>query len=256
MKQIEKADDSWLLPLIKEIISKKPTYGYRRVTTILSRQLRNEGFSPVNHKRIYRIMRKHGMLLAAHGKRPNKTHDGKIITLETILRLCSDAFGLRCWNGDAVQVAFVLDCHDREAITWIASTKGITGEMIRDLMTEALDKRFPGLARTPRALQWLSDNGPCYVAKDTVEFGRRLGFEVCTTAPYSPESNGMAESFVKTMKRDYAYQTDLKSSADVLEQLPEWFNDYNDFAPHKGLKMMSPREYRRTISADLMCTFR
>ena len=250
MKSIDKADDLRLLPTIREIVSQKPTYGYRRVTQLVNRQLQKDDYSPVNHKRIYRIMRKHGMLLACHGKRPNKTHDGKIITLKSNLRWCSDAFGLRCWNGDHVQIAFVLDCHDREAITWIASTKGITDEMIRDLMSEALDTRFPGQFRAPRALQWLSDNGPCYTAKETVEFGRQLGFEVCTTAPYSPESNGMAEAFVKTFKRDYAYVTDLKSAEDVLSQLAEWFNDYNDSAPHKGLKMMSPREYRRTISAD------
>jgi transposase InsO family protein len=74
----------------------------------------------------------------------------------------------------------------------------------------------------------------------------RLGFEVCTTAPYSPESNGMAEAFVKTFKRDYAHLSDLKSEDDVLYRLPTWFEDYNENAPHKGLKMMSPREYRRT----------
>ncbi len=250
MKPVQRADDARLLPLIKEIVSSKPSYGYRRVTRLLSKQLQSSGFQPVNHKRVYRIMKANGMLLARHGTRPTRTHDGKIITLKSNLRWCSDTFGLRCWNGDLVQIAFVLDCHDREVITWIASTKGISGEMIRDLMTEALEKRFQSQARVPRALQWLSDNGPCYVARDTVEFGRRLGFEVCTTAPYSPESNGMAEAFVKTFKRDYAYLSDLKSEADILCQLPAWFEDYNENAPHKGLKMMSPREYRRTISAD------
>lgn len=250
MKPITKADDSRLLPLIKDILAQKPSYGYRRVTTLLCRHLKADGMQPVNHKRIYRIMKANDMLLAKHGTRPSKTHDGKIITLKSNLRWCTDTFGLRCWNGDLVQVAFVLDCHDREIITWIASTRGITGEMIRDLMTEGLEKRFAGQARVPRALQWLSDNWPCYVARDTVEFGRRLGFEVCTTAPYSPESNGMAEAFVKTFKRDYAHLSDLKSEDDILRQLPTWFEDYNENAPHKGLKMKSPREYRRTISAD------
>ena len=143
----------------------------------------------------------------------------------------------------------MLDCHDREIITWIASTKGITGKMVQDLMTEAVEKRFPSSRSLPRRIQWLSDNGPCYAARDTVEFGRRLGFEVCTTAPYSPESNGMAESFVKTFKRDYGYLNELKSAEDVLKQLSAWFEDYNTIAPHKGLKMMSPREYRAKVSA-------
>ena len=30
----------------------------------------------------------------------------------------------------------------------------------------------------------------------------------------------------------------------VLQQLPSWFEEYNDNHPHKGLKMLSPREFR------------
>ena len=93
------------------------------------------------------------------------------------------------------------------------------------------------------AIQWLSDNGPCYVARDTVIFGKSIGLEICTTRPYSPESNGMAGAFVKTFKRDYVWLGDLSSAKRVMAQLPGWFEDYNENAPHKGLNMMSPREY-------------
>ncbi len=58
----------------------------------------------------------------------------------------------------------------------------------------------------------------------------------------------MAEAFVKTFKRDYVYVNELWSAAAVLEQLPAWFQDYNEFAPHKGLKMKSPREFRSAMS--------
>ena len=100
-------------------------------------------------------------------------------------------------------------------------------------------------------IQWLTDNGPCYVARETVLFGRSIGLEICTTRPYSPESNGMAEAFVKTFKRDYVWLGDLSSAKKVMEQLPRWFEDYNANAPHKGLNMMSPRQYiqRRSLAA-------
>jgi putative transposase len=55
----------------------------------------------------------------------------------------------------------------------------------------------------------------------------------------------MAESFVKTFKRDYVRVSDLWSADQVLSWLHEWFEDYNENHPHKGLKMLSPREYRR-----------
>jgi transposase InsO family protein len=97
----------------------------------------------------------------------------------------------------------------------------------------------------PHRIQWLTDNVPGYVAQETVAFGRLLGMEVYTTAPYNPESKGMAEAFVKTFKRDYVAYGDLSTTDRVLEQLPGWFEDYNETAPHKGLAMKSPRKYLR-----------
>ncbi len=137
---------------------------------------------------------------------------------------------------------------DREVISWMASNTGIDSLMVRDLMTDYIEARFGSIAHLPHKLQWLSDNGPAYVAIQTCKL---CGFEVCTTAPYSLESNGMAEAFVKTFKRDYAHVADLRSSQHVLEQLQEWFEDYNNNAPHKGLKMHSPREYYRSSQEDL-----
>jgi putative transposase len=95
-----------------------------------------------------------------------------------------------------------------------------------------------------RPVEWLTDNGSCYIVKDTREFARSLGLIVCTTPVRSSQSNGMAESFVKTFKRDYVYLNDLPDAATVMEQLPKWFEDYNVTHPHKGLKIKLPWEYR------------
>ena len=164
------------------------------------------------------------------------------------MRWCSDGFCITCDNGDRVNVAFSLDTCDREAISFVATTGGITGEMVRDLMAQTMLRRFGKVSRLPHEIQWLTDNGTCYTARDTVKFGRSIGLEICTTRPYSPESNGMAEAFVKTFKRDYVYLADLSSAYRVMEQLQGWFDDYNENAPHKGLKMLSPRQYIQRIA--------
>ena len=236
-------DDVWLLPMIRDVSDDRPTYGYRRVTTMVRKVLSLQKKSLVNAKRIYRIMRENDLVLQRYSARPAKVHDGKIITLTSNLRWCSDGFRIQCWNGEKLEIAFSLDCHDREVIRWITSTRGLDGEMVRDLMMETVERRFGKVNKVPFLIQWLSDNGPGYVADETVAFGRLLGLEICTTAPYSPESNGMAEAFVKTFKRDYVAFGDLSSAERVLEQLPLWFEDYNENAPHKGLGMKSPREY-------------
>ena len=67
-----------------------------------------------------------------------------------------------------MRVAFALDCHDREVISWIATTAGISGEMIRDMMVRCVEQRF-GAIRAPHPVQWLSDNGSIFAAHRTVE---------------------------------------------------------------------------------------
>ena len=241
-------EDQVVLDEIKSVLSKRPTYGYRRVTAFLNAQRLLARQSSINHKRIYRIMKENGLLLAPYSQKPLRVHDGKIITLHSNTRWCSDGFYITCDNGDRVQIAFSLDTCDREVMAYVASNKGIDGEMVCDLMTQSMLYRFGDVNELPHKVQWLTDNGPCYVARKTVQFGRSIGLEICTTRPYSPESNGMAEAFVKTFKRDYVWLGDLSSAERVMDQLPAWFEDYNENAPHKGLNMLSPRQYIRSRS--------
>ena len=248
-----KAEDAELLEPIRRLVDERPTYGYRRIGRLLNRERLNASLAPLNHKRLYRLMAQNGLLLQRYtGKPPGRAHDGKIITIRPNLRWTSDCFEIPCWNGEAVRVAFALDTCDREAITWCASTAGISGQMIRDLMLEAVERRF-GATSTPHPVQWLSDNGSGYRAHDTIDFADRLGLVSCFTPVRSPQSNGMAEAFVKTFKRDYVYVHDRPDAQTVLSQLSRWFEDYNEVHPHKALRLKSPREFMRSLQQPAAC---
>lgn len=237
--------DMALLPMIRRLVDERPTYGYRRVTALLNRARRADGLDPVNRKRVLRIMRENGLVLARHtARRPGRTHDGVVVALRSNVRWCSDHLELHCRNGDIVRVLFVLDACDREIIAFSAvAHAGVCGEMVRDLMVEAVERRF-GQARTPHPVEWLSDNGSAYIAKETAEIATALGLRLVFTPARSPESNGMAEAFVKTLKRDYARTVILPDAETVLALLPAWIDDYNDSHPHSGLGFRSPREFR------------
>jgi putative transposase len=240
-----KADDQRYLASIKKVISSRQTYGYRRVTALINRQLAQSGEPFINPKRIYRLMKIAGLLLQRGTGRPVRSHEGRIMTDYSDRRWCSDIFEIRCWSNERVRIAFSLDCCDREIIGYVATTGGVDGDMIRDLMLEAVAVRFGDVLRLPHPVEWLSDNGPAYIAEDTRLFAEAIGLKVCTTPYYSPESNGMAEAFVKTFKRDYVHTKSLNNACSVMAQLPECFEDYNEHHPHKALKMMSPRQFRR-----------
>lgn len=248
-----KAEDAVHLPLILQIIERRPTYGYRRVAAITNRLLRREGRLVINHKRMYRIMKAHGLLLARYTGRPVWSHEGTVMTDQSNLRWCSDGFEVRCDNGQRVRVAFSLDCCDREVISYVATTGGISGDMVKDLMIETIESRFGSVDNVLGPIEWLSDNGSPYTATDTRHMARDLGLTACTTPYRSPESNGMAEAFVKTFKRDYVRSHSIPDAIALMEQLPEWFEDYNENHPHKALKMRSPREFRRLSNKLEVC---
>ena len=85
---------------------------------------------------------------------------------------------------------------------------------------------------------------PPYTATATVLYAHELGLVPITTPAYSPQSNGLAEAFVKTFKRDYVNGAELRDAEAVLAQLGGWFDDYNARAPHSALGMRSPADYR------------
>ncbi len=121
---------------------------------------------------------------------------------ESNQRWCSDGFEFCCDNGERLRVTFALDCCDREALHWAVTTGGFNSETVQDVMLGAVERRFGNdLPSSP--VEWLTDNGSCYRANETRQFARMLGLEPKNTAVRSPESNGIAESFVKTIKRDY-----------------------------------------------------
>ena len=87
------APDDGLVATIKAVIAELPTYGYRRVHAILKRRELAQGRQPPNHKRVYRVMKAHGLLLDRHVGGAERRHDGRIAVDEPNRRWCSDGAG-------------------------------------------------------------------------------------------------------------------------------------------------------------------
>jgi putative transposase len=152
--------DGELVAEIEEVIGTLPTYGYRHVHAVLRRKARAYGTPAPNHKRVYRVMKLHGLLLDRHaGGHEQRPHERRVAVDRSNLRWCSDGFEIGCDNGEKVRVAFALDCCDREAIAHVATTEGIKGEDVRDLIVTAVESRFGQVNRLPDTIEWLSDNG-------------------------------------------------------------------------------------------------
>ena len=230
---------------ILDIISDMPGYGYSRVWGILRKQRRTEGLPPVKCQTAYRIMREHNLLLLNDKpERPTRKHKGKIAVAKSNMRWCSDGFEFGCDNGEKLRVTFALDCCDREAIDWAASTGGYDSSTVQDVMLRSVEKRF-GDKLPGTAVQWLADNGSAYTAHETRRLARELNLEPCTTAVRSLQSNGMTERFVKTMKEDSIAFMPKPDVRTALQNLAAAFAHYNENHPHSALGYFSPLEYRQ-----------
>jgi transposase InsO family protein len=243
-------EDDVLVAQLRRHIAELPSYGYRRACALVNRERGTQAQPRVNAKRAYRVMKAHQLLLTRAPKRraSSRPHDGRVIVDASDVRWCSDGFEILCDSGETVTATFTKDCCDREIMAFRAwEGKGLPGEPVREMLIEAVEKRFGSVEGVPAGhrLEFLSDNGGAYISADTHRIAREMGLEPVHTPVCSPQSNGMAESFVNTFRRDYLNRMDLSNARTVLAQLPEAFDHFNEVHPHSGLKLRSPREFRR-----------
>jgi putative transposase len=107
-------------------------------------------------------------------------------------------------------------------MSWAATTGGHSGDVVCDVMLAAVENRFGNVLTAPTEIEWLTDNGSGY----------------------------MAESFVKTMKRDYVAYMPKPDAATAARHLAVAFEHYNEQHPHSALKYRAPREFRRRTDSS------
>lgn len=157
---------------------------------------------------------------------------------------CSDGFEFRYDNGEKLRVTFALDCCDREALHWAANTGGFDSETVQDVIMGAVEHRF-GNELPTKSVEWLADNGSAYRAHETRWFAKQVGLSPTHTAVRRPQSNSIAESFVKITKRDYISLMPKPNGLTTVKNLAAALEHYNEWHPHSALGYRSPREYLR-----------
>lgn len=93
-------------------------------------------------------------------------------------------------------------------------SKAWPGKQVREMLIEAVEKRVGTVesVHSGHKLEFLSNNGGAYIATQTRQMARALGLKPINTPVCSPQSNGMAESFVNTFRRDYLSRMDLSNA--------------------------------------------
>ena len=75
----------------------------------------------------------------------------------------------------------------------MATTGGVDSGDIRDLMIESLEACFGPVNSSPAPLEWLSDNGTPYTARETRALAREIDFVPLATPIESPQSTDVID---------------------------------------------------------------
>ena len=103
-----------------------------------------------------------------------------------------------------------------------------------------------------RAVAWLTarglviervmtDNGSGYISKVFRGAVERLGARHIRIRPYTPRTNGKAERFIQTCKRDWAYVRPYRNSDARRAALTAFLCYYNCYRPHWGIGRITPQ---------------
>jgi putative transposase len=86
-----------------------------------------------------------------------------------------------------------------------------------------------------------------------VLYAHELGLVPITTPAYSPESNGLAEAFIGTFKRDYVDGAELRDAEAVLAHVGGWFEDYKHPGAALRARHAEPARLSRRDAPDGSC---
>jgi transposase InsO family protein len=103
----------------------------------------------------------------------------------------------------------------------------------------------------PADLQFvISDNGAQFIANAFAQFAQDMGFLHVRIAPHRPQTNGVAERFVRTLKEWLAWHA-WQNDTELAALLTEFIVYYNE-RPHQGAELngLSPNEYARRLECS------
>jgi putative transposase len=232
--------DAGLEELVKRLIERHPSYGYRRIWALVRF---HEGIK-VNRKRIYRLFKLRGMFVHTRRSTPRPRVKGKRSRSQrSNERWATDVTHVFCGQDGWAHFVGVIDCHDRELIGHEFALRGRAREAERAL-EEACFSRFGHLRLHESGVVLRSDNGLVFQSRRFRSTCRAYGITQEYITPYTPQQNGIIERFFRSLKEECVWQRSFKSFAEARRIITEWVTWYNSKRPHQELAYRSPREFR------------
>lgn len=237
-----------LVNQIKLVIAdSKGRYGYRRVTmTLDSKDIK------VNHKRVYRLMKKYDLLCRKFTRRSRKFNSykgevGKIADNLLDRNFNIDTFN-KVWVTDVTEfkvrnrrlyLSPIMDLYNGEIIAYNTSTHPTV-----KFTTAGLDKALKKLPGN-HSLMIHSDQGFHYQNKQWVKRLEKHNIKQSMSRKGNCIDNAPMENFFGILKQEMYYGEKYKTVEELEQNIKEYIKWYNQKRIKCKLKGLSPVQYRQ-----------
>lgn len=225
-------DDDEVKHQIELVIEKRPRRGFPTIFDAI----RRSGYK-WNHKKVYRVYKKHEFQLKGRKKQRIKPLSPKVMPISSRLNevwsidFMSDGLN----NGRKFRTFNVIDDFNRESLMIEVAPSFPSLHVIRILGAIGSERGYPRYIR--------SDNGPEFISREFRKFCCQHRIRHRRIEPRKPQQNSYIERFNRSYREDILdlYAFDNLEQARTLTI--DWQNEYNYDRGHSSLGGKSPMEY-------------
>lgn len=234
-----------LVAVMREIhVEFKGIYGSPRMTT----ELHNRGHR-VNHKRVERLMREHGIVGVHKPARVRTTipAEENPPMPDLVGRLFDPGAPDVAWCGDItyvptgegwLYVASVLDLGSRRLLGY-----AMADHMRTELVADAIHMAAGSRGGATEGIIFHGDRGAQYMSHEYRQLVTGLGMRQSVGRTGVCWDNAVAESFWSSMKREVTHRYRFPDRAEARRAIFAWINLYNNRRLHSSLGNRPPIEW-------------
>lgn len=220
--------------------------GYRK----LHARLRHAGHR-VAKDRVLRVMREHDLLSPTRVGRARgpRVHDGTVVTDQPDVMWGTDATSITTLLEGNATIFFVVDHCTGECLGIHAASRGTRFEALEPIR-QAVRHSFGDVAKDiASGLLLRHDNGSQFISR---VFQKELSFLGIGSSPSfvrSPEGNGVAERFVRTLKEQFLWLQYFSTVEELRTGLVEFAERYNTSWLRARHDYLTPSQVRAKLAA-------
>jgi len=233
----ESAENLELMRLIDEQFMDSPSYGVRQ----MARYLRRKGHW-VNRKRVWRLMRKMGLMAIYQKPDTSKPHpEHKIYPY--LLKGIEITEPNHVWSADVTYIPMrkgflylvaIMDWASRKVLSWRLSNS-LDAEFCVSALKEAL-------AKYGKPTIFNTDQGSQFTSLSFTQTLKEADVKISMDGRARWIDNVMIERLWRTLKYDCVYLNAFETGSEARTGIGKWIRKYNEERPHSSLDDRTPHE--------------